>query len=223
MQLENFSKKIEYVFTNQELLIQAITHPSVSKKKTNYERLEFLGDKVLGLVISEFLIKKYPQESEGDLSKRQAGLVSGQSLSKIASEIGLNEILIVSKGEENLGGKNNKNNLENALEALIGAIYLDSGLEKTKKFIHKFWQESLEKNIKPPKDPVSQLQEIIQSKTKKLPQYDIQKAGGLDHEPVFIAKLKIPDFNLDISAKGNSKKAAQKEVARKALNNINQK
>ncbi|MBM5782923.1 MAG: ribonuclease III, partial [Pelagibacterales bacterium] len=164
----SFENKICYQFSNLALLEEALTHPSLSKEnknKPNYQRLEFLGDKVLSLVISDFLMKKYKNESEGDLSKRQAVLVSGDTLSRIAIEIGLDNVLQVSKGEENLGGKTNKRNLENSLEALIGAIYLDSNYDKAKEFITKFWHNFLENEITPPKDSVSQLQEIVQLKS----------------------------------------------------------
>lgn len=221
LKLEN---NINYRFANQALLQQALTHPSLSKEnknKPNYQRLEFLGDKVLSLVISDFLMKKYQDESEGDLSKRQAALVSGETLAQIAIEINLESFLQVSKGEENLGGKTNKRNLENALEALIGAIYLDSNYDEAKNFITKFWYNFLEKNIAPPKDPVSQLQEIVQIKSKQLPQYTTSKTGGSDHDPIFTATVKILHLNLEFSAEGKSKKDAQKQVSKIALEAIN--
>jgi len=224
--LENFCKKINYKFNNIELLTEALTHPSFSKNsknKTNYQRLEFLGDKVLGLIIGEFLITKYKLEREGLLSKRQAHLVSGKMLAEIALEIGVDEVLVVSKGEENLGGKLNKNNLENAMEATIGAIYLDSNFEEVKKIVLKLWHNHLEQNLEAPQDPVSKLQELTQLKCKKIPKYEITKVGGSDHDPIFLAKVLIPDSNLEFEEKGKSKKEAQKNVAIKALNKINTK
>ncbi|MDX2082615.1 MAG: ribonuclease III [Rickettsiales bacterium] len=225
--LDQFCQKIDYAFSNEKLLQEALTHPSLSKednKKSNYQRLEFLGDKILSLVIGEFLFEKYSNENEGDLSKRQAALVSGETLAKVALEIGVDSVIKISKGERNLGGAVNKRNLENALEALIGAIYLDGNFASARKFILKFWQNFLEKNVAPPQDPISHLQEIIQLKTKQLPQYFTKQVGGLDHEPEFISTLKIPQLNLEFSASGKSKKAAQKEVAKialEALQNIN--
>ena len=162
-------------------------------------------------------MRKYLLETEGDLSKRQAALVSGETLSKIAIEIGIDGVIKISKGEKNLGGATNKRNLENALEALIGAIYLDSGYEMAKNFIMKFWREYLEKNVTPPKDPVSQLQELVQIKTKQLPEYFTEKNGGFDHAPSFVSKVKIAGLNLEFSAQGKSKKEAQKKVAEIAL------
>lgn len=220
IEFANFCTKISYNFSNENLLEEAITHPSFSKennKKTNYQRLEFLGDKVLSLIISEFLMEKYPTETEGDLSKRQAALVSGEALSEIALKIGIDEVLLVSRGEKNLGGKTNKRNLENALEALIGAIYLDSNYDEAKKFTLHYWQDFLGKNLEPPKDPVSELQELIQLKTKQLPEYITTKSGGFDHAPSFVSKVIIPNQNLEFEASGKSKKEAQKEVAKIAL------
>ena len=217
---KNFYHKIGYHFNNENLLLEALTHPSLSqenKSRANYQRLEFLGDKVLSLVIGEFLMHKFPKEMEGALSRRHAALVSGETLSEIALLIGLEEVLQISFGEKKLGGKTNKRNLENALEATIGAIYLDSNYQEAKKFIMHFWHDFFEHNSTPPKDPVSELQEIVQSQTKQLPQYFTKQDGGFDHAPNFISTVKIPVHNLEFSASGKSKKEAQKEAAKLAL------
>lgn len=217
---KKFCEEIFYHFGNEKLLEEALTHPSLSKEKAikpNYQRLEFLGDKVLSLVIADFLMKKYPNEMEGDLSKRQASLVSGETLSAIALKIGLEGVLLISRGEENLGGKTNKRNLENALEALIGAIYLDSNYEAAAEFIMRFWGDLLEKNSSPPKDPVSALQELVQLRSRQLPQYFTVKSGGSDHAPIFVATVKILHLKLEFTASGKSKKEAQKEVSKVAL------
>ncbi|MBM3579471.1 MAG: ribonuclease III [Alphaproteobacteria bacterium] len=218
--LKNFCIKISYYFSNPKLMEEALTHPSLSKNnidKPNYQRLEFLGDKVLGLVVGEFLMSRYHNEMEGSLSRRQAALVSGETLAEVALLIGLEEVLQISSGERKLGGKLNKRNLENALEALIGAIYLDSNYDEAKAFIMKFWQSFFERDILPPKDPVSELQELVQMRTKQLPQYSTIKDGGFDHAPIFTSTVKIPLRNLDFSASGSSKKEAQKKVAKVAL------
>ena len=223
MNLEEFSEKIGHQINNNKLLSEALTHPSFSKYhrlEPNYQRLEFLGDKVLSLVISEYLMAKYVNENEGDLSKRHAALVSGETLSKIALEVGIEKVLRVSSGEENLGGKTNKRNLENALEALVGAIYLDSNYEVAQKFIFTFWKSFLEKNLTPPKDPVSQLQEFVQLNSKSLPQYEFSKVGGSEHSPTFAAKLTILHLNLVVEAEGKSKKEAQRLAAIAALQKI---
>ena len=195
---QDFFTKIDYQFNNQKLFEEAITHPSLSreiKSDLNYERLEFLGDKVLSLVIAEFLIEKYQAENEGQISKRHAYLVSGELLSIIAIEIGIEEVLRISRGETLIGGKNNKKNLENALEALIGAIYLDSNYQQIKKTILKLWSKPLDNNFNPPQDSVSYLQELVQEKSKELPIYDINRDGGSEHCPLFHAKVKINFLN----------------------------
>ncbi len=216
--LEKFYQKISYNFNNPRLLEEALTHPSlITEKKFNYQRLEFLGDKVLSLIISDFLMKKHPKENEGALSKRQASLVSGEMLSKIALEISLNNFIRLSPGEEKLGGRNNKRNLENALEALVGAIYLDSNFENATKFVLHFWHDFLQENIDPPKDPISELQELVQLKTKLLPIYETFKSSGLQHEPIFTTKLKIPNEDLEFESSGKSKKESQKDAAKLAL------
>ncbi len=221
--LQEFYKIISYNFRDENLLKMALTHPSLNTKNSqnfNYERLEFLGDKVLSLVIGEYLMNKFPDENEGNLSKRHAGLVAGSTLAQIATKIDLPQMLMLSFGEQKIGGNLNKNNLENALEALIGAIYLDANFIEAKKFILNFWQDFFDKNILPPQDCISKLQEIIQAKSKKLPKYFTEKKGGLDHQPIFISRLEIQGLNQEFYAEGNSKKEAQKNVAQIALNFI---
>jgi ribonuclease-3 len=220
---QEFYKIISYNFRDESLLKMALTHPSLNTKNSqnfNYERLEFLGDKVLSLVIGEYLMNKFPDENEGNLSKRHAGLVAGSTLAQIATKIDLPQMLMLSFGEQKIGGNLNKNNLENALEALIGAIYLDANFIEAKKFILNFWQDFFDKNILPPQDCISKLQEIIQAKSKKLPKYFTEKKGGLDHQPIFISRLEIQGLNQEFYAEGNSKKEAQKNVAQIALNFI---
>jgi ribonuclease-3 len=219
----NFFTKIDYQFSNQKLFEEAITHPSFSqemKGNLNYERLEFLGDKVLSMVIAEFLIAEYQDENEGQISKRHAYLVSGELLSIIAAEIAIEEVLKISRGEDLIGGKSNKKNLENALEALIGAIYLDSNYHQAQKFILKFWHKSLDNNFKTPQDSVSYLQELVQEKSKELPIYEITRDGGSEHSPLFSAKVRINYLNLEFQALGKSKKEAQKNVAKIALEEL---
>ena len=212
-ELKKFLQKVSHQFKNQVLLEEALTHPSFSKKNNtnNYQRLEFLGDAVLGLVIAEFLIKKYPDANEGELSKRHSYFVSGETLSQIAAQIGIGEVIKLSDGEKSAGGKTNKRNLENACEALIGAIYLDSNLENCQKFILENWQELLDQNQTPPQDPVTYLQEIVQAKSKKLPVYNIEQTAGNSHQPIFTATLQIDQKQYH--ATGSSKKEAQRNVA----------
>ena len=218
-------KIIGYEFVDKDLLREALTHPSASHKFSgkNYQRLEFLGDAVLGLVIAEILMKKHRQEKEGGLSKRQAYLVSGEVLGEIAMQIKLVDFMDFSSGEISGGGKANIRNLENALEGLIGAIYLDSGLKDVQEFVGKFWEGFLEKDKTPPQNPVSALQEIIQSYSKELPKYDFERISGNDHNPIFSARVTFVDKNSQkqsFCSKGNSKKQAQKAVSELALDSF---
>jgi ribonuclease-3 len=218
--IDDFLEKIEYQFQDRDLLKEALTHPSYSKDKKlkNYQRLEFLGDAILSMLISDILLDTYLEEKEGLLSKRQAYLVSGNTISKIAAEIDLGEIMLFSQSEENNNGRTNKRNLENCLEALIGAIYKDSGLENCKKFIRKFWQKFVTEDLRIDLDPISNLQEIVQAKSKKLPKYQISRVGGDEHDPIFSAVIEID--NQRYAARGSSKKEAQKNAALHAISTI---
>ena len=219
-ELTSFLSAIEYEFKDNSLLQEALTHPSFFKKdySVNYQRLEFLGDKILSAIIAELLIIKYPDENEGKLSKRQAYLVSGEAIAEVAEQIGIGKVIIMSEGEKIRGGQKNKRNIENAFEALIGAIYLDGGLESCKKLISRLWKQIIAKNQDPMRDPVSYLQELVQSKSKKLPKYTIQRSGGNEHQPIFTATVEVEKQKYH--AHGSSKKQAQKNVACCALSAI---
>ena len=219
-QSSDFSKKINYEFKDVSLLHEALTHPSFNKDKNgkNYQRLEFLGDTVLSMIIAEILVKTYKDASEGQLSKRQAYLVSGSTIAKVAAQINLGEMMLFSKNEENNNGRENKRNLENGLEALIGAIYLDSGLQECQKFVQKYWQEFIGEELLPNLDPVSHLQEVVQAKSKKLPKYQTSRTGGNEHDPIFTSVIEIDGQRY--AASGSSKKEAQKKAAAYAIEMI---
>ena len=217
--IEEFESVLGYQFKEQHLLVEAMTHPSCnSRNNKNYQRFEFLGDSIISMILAEILIKRYQSEQEGNLSKRLAHLVSGDCIWQVAVDIGVDKLIILSKGEESLGGSENKRNLENATEALIAAIYLDSNFETTKKIITKLWSGLIEKHITPPKGAISSLQELTQAKHKMLPEYKFQKIGGNDHKPIFEAEVVIKDIHY--KAIGHSKKDAQKKVAELALKNF---
>ncbi len=215
--LNELESLIDYKFNNKNLINEALTHPSIThknKKKelVNYERLEFLGDAVLGLVIAELLLYQYPNEDEGGLAKRLAALVKGESLAEIAINLGIGKYIKMSDGEESMGGRNNPRNIENTLEAIIGAIYLDGGLEPASDFIKKHWQSLAQKMLQPPKDPKTHLQEWAQGNGYKIPEYDIIEMVGPSHAPIFTVRLSI-EGQEDVSARGDSKKKAEREAA----------
>ncbi len=215
---------INYSFKNKDLIKEALTHPSITHKNkksevVNYERLEFLGDAVLGLVIAELLIVEYPNEDEGGLAKRLAALVRGEALALIAIEIGIGKYIRMSEGEETMGGRNNPSNIENTLEAIIGAIYIDGGLKAAAEFIIRYWKDLAVDMIEPPKDPKTHLQEWAQSKSYKIPEYEVVETVGPSHAPIFTIKLSV-NGQEDVFAKGDSKKKAEREAAIIMLKNI---
>lgn len=218
--IDNFLNEIEYKFSNINLLEEALTHPSCFKSKNakHYQRLEFLGDTILAMITAEILLETYPNAQEGELSKRQAYLVRGSTLSEIAKKLDLGSILRVSKNEENNNGRENKRTLENTLEALIGAIYLDSNLEYCQKFVKKYWQDFVSEDLVPKLDPVSHLQEIVQAKTKKLPKYQTSRSGGDEHNPIFTCVIEVDGQRF--AANGPSKKQAQKKAAQHTIDSI---
>lgn len=220
--LQEFEGLIFYNFKNPALLQQALTHPSlkIEKKVLDYERLEFLGDSIIGFIVSEIIFNNYKNENEGNLAKRKASIVSRNSLSEIAKEINLGNYLLLSHGEEALGGRNNPANLENALEALVAAIYLDSSIENAKDFVYKFFASTIANMVNPPKDAKSALQEWAQSKGLDLPKYELASMSGPAHAPEITIKLSITGFD-SIIAKSTTKKEAERLAAEKMLQNIN--
>lgn len=218
--IDKFLEEIEYKFSNKSLLNEALTHPSCSKDKNvkNYQRLEFLGDSILAMITTEILFKTYPNEQEGQLSKRQAYLVRGSTLAQVADKIQIGQVMNFSQNEENNLGRENRRNLENAVEALIGALYLDSNLDNCRKFVEKYWKEFIKNDLIPALDPVSHLQEIVQAKSKTLPKYQTSRSGGNEHEPIFTSVIEIDGQRY--AANGSSKKQAQKLAAQHAIDVI---
>ena len=215
--INQLSKKLGYTFQDSSLLIQALTHRSA--KGDHNERLEFLGDSILGFVIAESLYDKFPQENEGDLSKRYSFIVSCDSLSEVAIEMGVDNVIKLSHGEKNSNGALKKSNLENCLEAIIGAVYFDQGIDECREFILRNFANRLSQfvGVEPPVDPVSRLQEITQEKAKTLPEVNIQRIDGNDHDPVFEAHLTVQGLGIDVKARGSSKKEANKNACIEAL------
>lgn len=216
--LQELEKKIEYKFLDPKLLEEALTHPSVkrlSKTKFCYQRLEFLGDKVLSLIVGDFLLTKYPDEVEGAISKRHANIVCKSSLFEIAKTIDLGRFIILTHNQVVDGGRSSESILENVLEALIGGIYKDGGLEKARAFVLKFFANPLLNTGKtPPQDPKSAFQEYFQKKYKRLPEYKIEVLPS----GMFEASL---DFNQkEIKAEAKSIKEAEKQTAKLALAEI---
>jgi len=212
--------KIGYKFNNPKLLKQALTHPSAKRNKItqDYERLEFLGDSILGMIVSEILFKRFGGENEGKLAKRKAATVCKESLAHIARELSIGKYMILGTGEDQIGGRENKANLENVLEALVAAIYLDGGLEKTRAFVDRFFSDIIEKMATPPKDPKSSLQEWAQARGMALPKYTVVSMEGPSHEPIIEVELTVDKYSEKASA--SSRKEAERKASEKLLQTI---
>jgi len=217
-------KKLPKLFNNKELFNLALTHRSwvnehKTEKKTN-ERLEFLGDAVLEFVISESLYDKFPNKEEGFLTALRANLVNTVNLSRVAKRLGVGDLIKLSKGEEETGGRNNPSLLADTTEAIIGAIFIDGGIKKARDFI----QENILKNIeeiisKPLKDAKSRLQETVQAKGYPTPKYTVVEESGPDHAKIFIVDVRINGKTLS-KGRGKNKSEAQQKAAEKALKNF---
>jgi len=205
------------LFNDTHLLELALTHPSANKDSVeNYERLEFLGDRVLALAVSSLLYKNYPSEAEGIMAKKLSFLVRKDALYKVAKKLDLGPVLIMSANEESNGGRSNKSALANACEALLGAIYLENGYEKSCQFIVEHWQELIKKSeTKNLIDSKSELQEWAQGRGHAIPTYEIIQSYGPQHSLNFEMKVSVNGHSE--TGKGNSKRTAEKEAARKLL------
>lgn len=218
--LESLENKIGYVFRDKNLLRQAITHSSFTNeqkinKLADYERLEFLGDAVLELISSEFLFMKYKDFSEGKLTKMRASMVCEPSLAFCARDLNLGNFLLLGKGEENTGGRKRDSITSDAMEAVIGAIYLDGGMEEAKNFIYRYILSDLE-NKQLFYDSKTNLQELIQGKLKKEFSYRLVEESGPEHDKVFVVEVLMEETIIG-AGKGRTKKAAEQEAAYKAL------
>lgn len=209
---------IGYNFVNKELLTEALTHPSAEiVNKKNYERLEFLGDSVLSLIIANSLYNKFQSSHEGDLSISHAKLVNSVTISKIALSISLGDYIIMGMGEENSGGRSNISNLENAMEALIGGMYLDCGYEMTKGIVLKLWKEFLNVPLAQlsEMDYKSKLQIVLQKTGKPLPRYQISSQIGPQHLPIFTIECAVDRYIT--YGEGHTRKIAEQEAAKRML------
>ena len=225
--LDNFQKSINFQFKDNKNLISALIHPSFVKEKivksktseSHFERLEFLGDRVLGLIISTLIYKKFDKSNEGDLTKKLSYLVQKKFLYKIAKEIKIDKILKYSYKKDN--NKMNESILSDAVESLIGSIFVDSGYPSSFKFINKIWGPYLDIEASNRQDPKTHLQEISQQKVKTLPKYLLLKKEGPPHSPIFTVSLEVLNLPM-IEASGKSKQEAEKNAAIKILKILNE-
>lgn len=220
-----FQKRIGYAFSKPELLQLALTHPSVGREKgeavANNQRLEFLGDAVLQLIISAALYKQFSNRDEGTLSKARAQLVNREGLAARARDIKLGTQLIVSRGEEKSGGRDRDSALADAFEALVGAVYLDGGFTKARRFILAQFQTALNEVDAGQHfgNPKGELQELLQARAAVSPEYRLLDATGPDHDRVFICAVRHEGSEL-ARGKGKSKKIAESQAAAAAVKAI---
>lgn len=216
--LAAFEERFGHKFKNRAGLERALTHASTGADR-NYERLEFLGDRVLGLVIAHLLYDAYPEDSEGDLARRHAALVSGATLATIANSIRLGEVLNLSESERASGGAENENILADVMEALIGTLYIDGGVDECELVIAKLWKDVLHTMQRPPQDPKTALQEWAQARALPLPKYEMTGRKGPDHAPEFTIRVTVNGMEPE-SGEGPSRRAAEKAAALKLLERI---
>jgi ribonuclease-3 len=206
-------------FARPDLLREALTHRSALKARAkgrgSNERLEFVGDRVLGLLMAEWLIERFPDEQEGDLGRRHGYLVSQPVLAGIAEAVGLAEHLSVAPGEAKAGVKQRATVMADALEASLGALYLDGGLEPARRFVRRAWAEAIETQREPPRDPKTRLQEWALARAAGLPEYRIAARSGPAHAPVFEIEVAVGAHSAAGSA--GSKRAAEQAAAEALL------
>lgn len=217
----SIEKKLNYTFKDKELLQEALTHSSC-KKKISYERLEFLGDRVLGLCIARLLFENFAEENEGALAKRHAALVQRETLAMIANEISLGSSITLSHGEEETGGRKKEAILADVMESLFGAIYLDSSFDQAEKIIATLFNDFITHHKEPPQDPKTKLQEIVQAQGKELPIYDVTSQTGPSHAPVFEITVSVEGYPSQ-KANATSKRAAEKKAAELLILEISKK
>ncbi|WP_373091016.1 ribonuclease III [Zhongshania sp.] len=215
--LDEVCQKIGYHFKDSELLTMAMTHRSFSA--VNNERVEFLGDSLLNMIIAEALYLRFPDVDEGDLSRIRSLLVSGKTLATVAVEFELGRFLRLGAGEKNSGGQRRASTLADAVEALIGAIYLESGFDVCRERVLAWFAPRLA-SLNPEvshKDPKTRLQEFLQGRKQPLPDYQLVETAGADHQQTFIVSCSISLLKSSVSASGSSRRKAEQAAAEKVL------
>ena len=215
---KNLETILNYNFKNKNLLQRALTHKSFDSKINN-EKLEFLGDRVLGLIISKELLEKYPNEKEGIIDKKFANLVNKTTCANVAKKLNIKKYLYLGPSHKNLERSADKI-ISDCLEAIVGAIFIDGGLKSSEKFILNFWENFIDKSIITLIDSKTKLQEYSLKKFKKLPKYTFFKKTGPQHSPVFKTEVEIPESKKIVGI-GSSKKNAQQNAASKLIKILN--
>lgn len=220
-ELKDLENKLFYSFKDQQLLAQAFTHASAIEgvSHASYERMEFLGDRILGLVVANLIYHSFPFEVEGDLAKRLGYLASTTVLAEVAEELELDQYVTSALPTHFSKAEKKESILADVCEALIAALYLDGGLEVAWKFVETHWRPLLQRIPEPPRDPKSQLQEWLQGRSQRLPRYKLVEKIGPDHNPIFRIELTIEPFGT-VVGQGPSVRKAEKEAATEMLKRI---
>lgn len=213
--MASLEERLGYRFKNPAWRDQALTHSSKSGTGNN-ERIEFLGDRVLNLVMAEALFHKFPNENEGSLAKRHSALVQGRMLAVIGHTLSLGDDIILSESERLSGGASNENIISDAMEALLGAVFLDGGLEPARELIIRLWGDNIANITDVHQDPKTELQEWVQARGLPLPDYEIIARSGPDHAPVFEIEVRVRGYD-PVLADGPSRRQAEKTAARRML------
>lgn len=214
--IEELEKILNYKYKNPALLKQALTHSSfASDVEKNYERLEFLGDRVLGLSIASLLYNIFPHEPEGSLSQRHTGLVCKETVAMVAKTLQLDKYMIVANEEI----RDNENVLCDVCEAVIGSIFIDGDCVEAIKFVNQHWRELIDKNVAPPKDAKTALQEVAHAKGRGVPVYKLEGREGSEHEPIFYMSVSLKGVAPEVG-EGRNKKLAEQEAAAKMLKKL---
>jgi ribonuclease-3 len=222
--VQELTDRLGYRFRQPDLLVQALTHPSVTHgrapgKATAYERLEFLGDRVVGLVVADMLFARFPSEPEGALARRHAALVRRETLARVAEQFGIPDHLNLAKGERESGGHRNPAVLADACEAVIGAVYADGGFEPAQGLVRAAWEPLMEEALSPPKDAKTALQEWAQGRGKPLPAYVTEGAEGPPHDPIFLVSVGVEGEDKALG-RGKSKRTAEQAAAQALLEKV---
>ncbi len=219
--LEGLVETLRHRFENPELLRQALTHSSAASRRdaADYQRLEFLGDRVLGLIVSDLLFNRFTEEAEGALARRLASLVRRETLAEVAAGLGLGGYLVLAKAESEAGERDNPALLADACEAIIGALYLDGGLEAARAFIEPLWTPLLEAEPRPPQDAKTALQEWAQGRGLPLPEYHERHRTGPAHQPLFTVEVSVRDRPPAVG-EGRSKRLAEQAAAEALLETL---
>lgn len=228
--LEELEVRLGYRFVNPDLLQEALTHRSAAHQKAggrkrqkakgagSNERLEFIGDRVLGLLMAEWLLERFPNEQEGALGSRLAHLVSRVSLAEIADRLDLPQSLTVAAHEARAGVQTAANVVADALEAVLGAVFLDGGLEPARQMVRDWWKSALDAQAHPPKDPKTALQEWVLGRGQSLPVYETIGADGPSHAPLFV--VRVTAGGLFGEGRAGSKRAAESAAAADLLEKL---